>query len=255
MISPIKTTVDIRWFDVNLFVANDLEPSWLGTSNVTPWQHPKGSHSWCLLLLKAGDVVSPWVTDPWAKYSAMLSKSWFSAGCLTTESTELCRADLLCGPQPHLPWMTGRHRSHQILTGFLIHALTFFLRYLWPTDAYLYSQSCEIHRLGPNGFISINWFPYMNCNSVKSLKLLHVASSIFVFEYISFTYWLRWQLLVGFFLSLSLHLFGNIFMHIGLSGKTMDTFGNGKTSRLYVSLWWLLYGKPHLILSVMYRLA
>ena len=26
-------------------------------------------------------------------------------------------------------------------------------RYLWPTDAYLYSQSCEIHRLRPNEFI------------------------------------------------------------------------------------------------------
>jgi hypothetical protein len=23
-------------------------------------------------------------------------------------------------------------------------------RYLWPTDAYLYSQSCETHRLEPN---------------------------------------------------------------------------------------------------------
>jgi hypothetical protein len=29
---------------------------------------------------------------------------------------------------------------------------TFFLKYLWLTDAYLYSQSCEIHRLGPNPF-------------------------------------------------------------------------------------------------------
>jgi hypothetical protein len=28
--------------------------------------------------------------------------------------------------------------------------LPIFLRYLWPTDAYLRSQSCEIHRLGPN---------------------------------------------------------------------------------------------------------
>jgi hypothetical protein len=36
------------------------------------------------------------------------------------------------------------------LTGFMIHASTFFGRYLWPTDAYLYSQSCEIYRLGPN---------------------------------------------------------------------------------------------------------
>ena len=41
----------------------------------------------------------------------------------------------------------------------------FFLRYLWPTDAYLYFQSCEIHRLGLNAFISTHWFPYMNCNN------------------------------------------------------------------------------------------
>jgi hypothetical protein len=39
----------------------------------------------------------------------------------------------------------------------------------------------EIHRLGPNEFISIDWFTYMNCNSVKSLKLLHVAF-IFLFR-------------------------------------------------------------------------
>ena len=50
----------------------------------------------------------------------------------------------------------------------------FFKRYLWP-DAYLYSQSCEIHRLRPNLFISIDWFPYMNCNWVKSFKLFHVV--------------------------------------------------------------------------------
>ena len=51
--------------------------------------------------------------------------------------------------------------SRQILIGFLIHY--FFLRYLWPTDVYLYSQSCEIHRLGPYECISIDWFSYMNC--------------------------------------------------------------------------------------------
>ena len=54
-------------------------------------------------------------------------------------------------------------------------------RYLRPTDAYLYSHSCEIHRLGRNAFISSDWFPYMNCNSVKSFKLLHVAF-IFLFS-------------------------------------------------------------------------
>jgi hypothetical protein len=41
----------------------------------------------------------------------------------------------------------------------------FLKSYLWP---YLYSQPCEIHRLEPNEFISIDWFPCMNCNSVKS---------------------------------------------------------------------------------------
>ena len=55
----------------------------------------------------------------------------------------------------------------------------FFLRYLWPTDAYLYSPSCEIHRLGPISFISIGLLPYMNCNSVKFLNLLHVVFILF----------------------------------------------------------------------------
>jgi hypothetical protein len=42
------------------------------------------------------------------------------------------------------------------------HPYLFWGGYLWPTD--LYSQSCQIYRLGPNEFISIDWFPYMNCN-------------------------------------------------------------------------------------------
>jgi hypothetical protein len=59
--------------------------------------------------------------------------------------------------------------------------LPFLKMYFWPTDAYLYSQSCEIHRRGPKELISIDWFPYMNCNSVKSLKLLRVVF-IFLFS-------------------------------------------------------------------------
>ena len=58
--------------------------------------------------------------------------------------------------------------------------LPYFLRVLWPTDGYLYLQSCEIHRLGPNEFIAIDRFPHMNCNTVKSLKLFHVAFYILV---------------------------------------------------------------------------
>ena len=40
----------------------------------------------------------------------------------------------------------------------------------WPTAAYLYSQSCEIYRLGPNEFIYISLH-----NSAKSLKMLYFA--------------------------------------------------------------------------------
>jgi hypothetical protein len=36
------------------------------------------------------------------------------------------------------------------------HYLFFKVQYLWPTDAYLYPQSCEIHRLGPNAIILID---------------------------------------------------------------------------------------------------
>ena len=66
----------------------------------------------------------------------------------------------------------GKWWSHQILTGFPIHAPIFFK--VSVTEAYLSSQSCEIHRLGPNAFILIDGFPYMNCNSIKTLKLLHI---------------------------------------------------------------------------------
>jgi hypothetical protein len=45
----------------------------------------------------------------------------------------------------------------------------------WVHHACAPAWSYEIHRLGPNSYISIDWFPYINCNSVKSVKLLHVA--------------------------------------------------------------------------------
>ena len=44
-----------------------------------------------------------------------------------------------------------------------------------------HAQSCEIHCWGSNEFISIDWFPYMYCNIVNSLILLHVAF-IFMFS-------------------------------------------------------------------------
>ena len=73
----------------------------------------------------------------------------------------LCKRDVLCCMRqmvvtPDTDWFSDPHRNF------------FFKGYLWPTDEYVYSQSCEIRRLGPNEFISIDWFTYMNCNPVKS---------------------------------------------------------------------------------------
>ena len=48
-----------------------------------------------------------------------------------------------------------------------------FLRYLCP-------QSCEIYRFRPNEFISIDWFPYMNCNLGKIFEIVACCVSIFV---------------------------------------------------------------------------
>ena len=95
--------------------------------------------------------------------------------------------------------------SHQILTGFLIHATTYVL----------HSQSCEIHRLGPNEFISIDCFPYMNCTSVKSLKLLHVQHNLYIY-------------------------FGSILI---APDKNMQRHSR-HTSRQWIC--YLLYGKKHL---------
>ena len=58
----------------------------------------------------------------------------------------------------------GKWFSHQILTVFLIHTTTFFKVSVANRCISLYSQSCEIHRLGPNEFththqhFSIDWF-------------------------------------------------------------------------------------------------
>jgi hypothetical protein len=71
---------------------------------------------------------------------------------------------------------------YHIWTGFLIHSPTFFKG--------ICDQQMHIciPRLGSNLFISIDWFPYMNCNSVKSLKLLHVALMFLFSVYIAWNY-------------------------------------------------------------------
>jgi hypothetical protein len=51
--------------------------------------------------------------------------------------------------------------SHQIVTGFLVHAPTSFVKV--SVQMYICIPSPEIHRLEPNTCISIGWFPNMNC--------------------------------------------------------------------------------------------
>ena len=51
-------------------------------------------------------------------------------------------------------------------------------------------QSCQIHKLGPNEFISIDWFLSLNWNSVKSLKLLHVAFIFMFGVYFRYSVWM-----------------------------------------------------------------
>ena len=84
------------------------------------------------------------------QYPATSHRQWRGVGRNSTGHNQLLEqlcAKVMC----RAAW--GKWWSHQILTGFLIHTPAFFLRYLWPTDAYVYLQSCQIHRLGPREFI------------------------------------------------------------------------------------------------------
>ena len=114
---------------------------------------------------------------------ASILTHWACLECSRSTCTTVCSSSRQYPETSHSHWRgleqhsTGHNRqsdqfyakkmSGQILTVFLIHAPTFFLRCLWQTDAYLCSQSCEIYSVGPDEFIKIDWFPYMNCNSVK----------------------------------------------------------------------------------------
>ena len=75
-------------------------------------------------------------------YSVTLHRHWRGVGQYSTghnqQPDQLYAKEMCCGA-----W--GKWWSHQIVTGFLIHNPT-LRRYLWTTDAYLYSQSCDIHR-------------------------------------------------------------------------------------------------------------
>ena len=133
MISPIKATVDITWFDVILSVANDLEPSWMGTSNVTLWQHSTRLEFSSSTLRFGSDVVSAWVTEYWANHCATREHyqplrsvfSAFSAGCRTTESTELGWNTCIL----ELPYSRKQKRDHVCMEALLTQWFFYILFY------------------------------------------------------------------------------------------------------------------------------
>ena len=50
MMTACLAMIDITCFDIILSVANDLEPSWMETSNVDLWQQPRDLHFQALLV-------------------------------------------------------------------------------------------------------------------------------------------------------------------------------------------------------------
>ena len=107
------------WFDVILSVANDLEPSWMGTSNITLWQNPRGKHFWAPTL-ELGMMYCPMsdrkLSQSWQKTEPIRRNAlYFLLARPTTESTELVLKTVhkTGGTQPHLPWMMGRYCPRQ----------------------------------------------------------------------------------------------------------------------------------------------
>ena len=91
--------------------------------------------------------------------------------------TRICTQFLKTEHVPVLPWPANWPDVSPV--EHVWNALDRRVWYLWSTNAYVYSQPCQIHILGPNEFILINWYPYMNCNSVKILEI--VACWVYIF--------------------------------------------------------------------------
>jgi hypothetical protein len=117
---------------------------------------------------------------------------WACLGCSGLTCMTACSSSHQYPATSHSQWRrVGQHSPATINNLVCERDVSRYMRQMmvtpdndWFSDPrpylFLYSQSYEVHRLGPNGCISIDWFPYMNCHSVKSLKLLHSAFIFFV---------------------------------------------------------------------------
>jgi hypothetical protein len=62
-------------------------------------------------------------------------------------------ADISYGQWTQLYFINGNLNGQKFRDKIILRPISFKVQYMWPTDGYLYSQSCEIYRLGPNELI------------------------------------------------------------------------------------------------------
>ena len=103
-----------------------------------------------------------------------ISRSWLNSMIVTWGGNSFCNKAFLWG------------RTHSDWLGLAPQWMGLAAKWVGlcpprPIHGCTPAQLGEIHRLGPNEFFSIDWFPYVNCNSVKSLNLLLVVF-IFLFS-------------------------------------------------------------------------
>ena len=124
-----------------------------------------------------------WHALDWRVWQCSISRQYSKFRTAIEEEQEnIPQATINCPINSMWRRCANEMRCMRLMVVFWSTPLLFLFRCLWPTNAYLYSQSCEIHRLGPDEFISIDWFPHLNCNSVKSMKSLLGAFLYFLFS-------------------------------------------------------------------------
>ena len=96
------------------------------------------------------------------------------------------------------------------------------------------TESCNIHRLGQNEFISIDRFPYMNFNSVKIVEIIVCCVNIVVYilksththilcKFLAFVFLLPWLVIIALVIfSLIEHLSKQQFMPVKYYSKLND---------------------------------
>jgi hypothetical protein len=138
------------------------------------WKCPSSSIScivnrhvthWACLGCSGLKFMTGWSSSQ--QYPAISHSHWWGVGQHSKGHNQQ-PAQLYAKKMCHVAW--GKLWSHQILTGFLIHAPTFFFEGICDQQMHICIPSREIPTLVSKSFFKIDWFLYMNCNSSKSSK-------------------------------------------------------------------------------------